>query len=55
MKKIHPPAPQLVIVGMEGIWGVFSMIIFLIILQYTPGYEHSCIDNFEKQCYMGNR
>jgi len=52
MKKFHPPPHPMVIVGMEGVWGVLCMIVFLVILQYTPGYDDACITNFKEQCSM---
>ena len=42
----------MVIVGMEGVWGVIWMVVLMLILQYTPGYDEKCIDTFR---FEGNR
>lgn len=43
-------APALVIVGMEGVWGVIWMVFILIVLQYTPDFPDDCINTFKMQC-----
>lgn len=43
-------APALVIVGMEGFWGVLWMIVLMAIIQFTPGFSDSCLQNFQQQC-----
>eukprot|EP00494_Astrolonche_serrata_P011786 UN11883 len=43
-------APALVIVGMEGCWGVICMVFILLIWQYTTEFPQNCINNFKEQC-----
>lgn len=42
--------PALVIVGMEGFWGVLWMMVIMLIIQFTPGYNDKCINEFLEMC-----
>lgn len=42
--------PALVIVGMEGLWGVLWMAVIMLIIQFTPGYSDKCTDEFLLMC-----
>jgi len=42
--------PAMVIVGMEGVWGVLWMIVLMLIIQFTPGYNDKCINEFMEMC-----
>jgi len=43
-------APPLVIVGMEGIWGVLWMVVFLLILYFTPSLGEDCTQEAICEC-----
>jgi len=38
-------APPLLIVGMEGLWGIFAMIAVLFIVYAIPGNDAGCYEN----------
>ena len=47
------PAPPLLMIGMEGVWGTFLCVAILYPLAYyLPGNDHGCYENFENTIAM---